>query len=30
VPGTEHFSVLDALRRPDGILVRAAHALLGG
>ena len=30
VPGAEHFSVLDALRRPDGILVRAAHALLGG
>ncbi|GLS74260.1 alpha/beta hydrolase [Methylobacterium tardum] len=29
VPGAEHFSVLDALRRPDGILVRAAHALLG-
>ncbi|MFB0491390.1 arylformamidase [Methylobacterium sp. OAE515] len=28
VPGAEHFSVLDALRRPDGILVRAAHALL--
>jgi hypothetical protein len=30
VPGAEHFSVLGELRRPDGILVRAAHALLGG
>ncbi len=30
VPGADHFSVLDALRRPDGILVRAAHALLVG
>ena len=30
VPGADHFSVLDALRRPGGILVRAAHALLEG
>ncbi|MCJ2120573.1 alpha/beta hydrolase [Methylobacterium sp. J-001] len=30
VPGAEHFSVLGELRRPGGILVRAAHALLGG
>jgi len=30
VPDAEHFSVLDALRRPGGILVRAAHALLEG
>jgi len=30
VPEAEHFSVLNALRRPDGILVRAAHALLEG
>ncbi|MCB4804473.1 acetyl esterase/lipase [Methylobacterium brachiatum] len=30
VPGAEHFSVLGELRRPDEILVRAAHALLGG
>lgn len=30
VPGREHFSVLDELRRPDGILVRAAQALVTG
>ncbi|MDP4025159.1 alpha/beta hydrolase [Methylobacterium sp. NEAU 140] len=30
VPGAEHFSVLDALRRPDGLLVRAARALVAG
>ncbi|WP_419539816.1 alpha/beta hydrolase [Methylobacterium oryzae] len=30
VSGAEHFSVLDALRRPGGLLVRAAHALLEG
>jgi arylformamidase len=30
VPGAEHFSVLDGLRRPGSLLVRAAQALLGG
>lgn len=29
VAGADHFSVLDALRRPGGELVRAAEALLG-
>ena len=27
VPGADHFSILDGLRRPDGLLVRAAQAL---
>lgn len=30
VPGADHFSILNGFRRPDGILVRAAQALLGG
>ncbi|GJE14323.1 MULTISPECIES: alpha/beta hydrolase [Methylobacterium] len=30
VPGADHFSILDGFRRPDGILVRAAQALLEG
>ncbi|MGU3540469.1 alpha/beta hydrolase [Methylobacterium sp. A54F] len=30
VPGADHFSILDAFREPDGLLVRAAQALLGG
>lgn len=30
VPGADHFSILDAFRRPDGLLVRAARDLLEG
>ena len=30
VAGADHFSILDALRRPDGLLVRAARNLLEG
>ena len=28
VPGADHFTVLDALRRPDGALLGQARALL--
>ena len=30
VPDADHFSILDEFRRPDGILVRAAQALIAG
>ena len=30
VAGADHFTILDELRRPDGVLVRAACDLLGG
>ena len=30
VPDADHFSILDGFRRPDGLLVRAAQACLGG
>ncbi|GLS53845.1 esterase [Methylobacterium gregans] len=30
VPGADHFSILNAFLRPDGLLVRAAQDLLGG
>ncbi len=29
VPGADHFSILNGLRRPDGLLLRAARDLLG-